>query len=111
LLFSLSSSSVGATSLRRVSTSELAAARTDKAPSPPAEDGPLAQVSPARPSRRRFAPPQDEADGGAPATARPHTRRRKYKAPARLPGGRNSNCGFSPIPSRAVRQKNACQDS
>ena len=28
-----------------------------------------------------------------------------------IPGGRNSNCGFSPIPSGAVRQKNACQES
>jgi len=37
--------------------------------------------------------------------------RSKCKAPARLPGGRNSNCGFSPTPLSGVRQKNACQDS
>jgi hypothetical protein len=29
----------------------------------------------------------------------------KWKAPARLPGGRNSDCGFSPIPFGAGRQK------
>jgi hypothetical protein len=29
----------------------------------------------------------------------------KGKTPARLPGGRNSNCGFSPIPLGRGRQK------
>src|SRR4030081_4032116 len=37
--------------------------------------------------------------------------RPERKAPARHPGGRNSNCGFSPIPPGAVRQKTACQES
>src|SRR3977135_2406607 len=35
----------------------------------------------------------------------------KRKTPARLPGGRNSNCGFSPSTASDVRQKNGCQDS
>src|SRR5712672_3212937 len=35
----------------------------------------------------------------------------KRKAPARLPGGRNSNCGFSPSTAGGGRQKNGCQDS
>jgi hypothetical protein len=33
----------------------------------------------------------------------------KSKAPARLPGRRNSNCGFSPTPRERGRQKKACQ--
>ena len=35
----------------------------------------------------------------------------KRKTPARVSGGRNSNCGFSPARSGAARQKNGRQDS
>src|SRR4051812_33648875 len=38
------------------------------------------------------------------------SRHPKRKAPARLPGGRNSNCGFSPIPLWRGCQKTVCQD-
>jgi hypothetical protein len=38
-------------------------------------------------------------------------RQLKRKAPARLPGGRNSNCGFSPTRFLSGRQKSACQES
>ena len=43
--------------------------------------------------------------------APPGLRSLKCEAPARLPGGRNSNCGFSPSTTWRWRQKSGCQES
>jgi hypothetical protein len=76
----------------------------------PGRGSPLGRWSRRYGARAGFPPPRPPPQAGEGALAQ-CAGRSKRKAPARLPGGRNFNCGFSPSTTGGTRQKNGCQDS